>query len=187
MTIFEPYRDMVVRLFKKLDNRQVELHHATTGLCGEAAELLAAIDRANILEELGDLRFYFVACRSKLYPTADQINQTREVLTSPCYLPSNSTVMNNIIIICGELLDYTKRSWIYSEHPSKGVIREYEIHQALALLDINLSFYVELMGFTWEQVEFGNQMKLIGTADQKGRYHSGEYSDAQAIERADKS
>src|SRR5882757_2080508 len=44
---FEPYILMVERLFKKLPNKQMECHHATTGLSGEAAELLAATSRVN--------------------------------------------------------------------------------------------------------------------------------------------
>lgn len=61
------YQDFVAKLFK-IDTSDMEHLHAALGVCGEAGELADAIkkhvvygkplDRANIVEELGDLRFY---------------------------------------------------------------------------------------------------------------------------------
>jgi NTP pyrophosphatase (non-canonical NTP hydrolase) len=62
-----PYADMVAKLFK-LDTAEMEALHAAIGVAGEAGELCDAIkkhviygkefDRKNVVEELGDLRFY---------------------------------------------------------------------------------------------------------------------------------
>ena len=61
------YRDFVAKLFKH-DTDDMEHMHAALGVAGEAGELADAIkkhvvygyelDRENIVEELGDLRFY---------------------------------------------------------------------------------------------------------------------------------
>lgn len=61
------YSDFVAALFKH-DTADMEHMHAALGVAGEAGELADAIkkhvvygkplDRANIVEELGDLRFY---------------------------------------------------------------------------------------------------------------------------------
>ena len=62
-----PYSQMVETLFK-LDTAEMEAMHVAVGIAGEAGELCDALkkhviygkefDRANIVEELGDLRFY---------------------------------------------------------------------------------------------------------------------------------
>lgn len=183
---FVPYDTMVSNLFKKLPGIQMECHHATTGICGEVAELLASTGRKNMLEELGDLRFYCRALRLKLSPIAEQINETREVLESPYYAPSYANVLMNMVILAGTLLDLTKKPWIYFDNPKKSDVKEYELHQQLALFEINFYFYTQVMGFTIEEIEYGNQVKLLGTPEQKGRYATGVYSNEQAQARADK-
>lgn len=92
--------------------------------------------------------------------------------------------MDNIHILTCQLLDLTKKAWIY-EDPNR--LNELEIWCRLELLRINMEFYIEeVLGSTWKEVEFGNQMKLLGTPEQKGRYSTGVYSNEQALERADK-
>lgn len=66
----EEYRDFVDRLWKQ-DERAAELAHVALGLAGEAGEIVDAIkknvvyhkdlDIGNLLEELGDLRYYMQA------------------------------------------------------------------------------------------------------------------------------
>lgn len=63
------YPKFVDCLFKEMSNPAECLHHATTGLSGEAGELLDAskkqwvynkpLDVVNLIEELGDIRFYY--------------------------------------------------------------------------------------------------------------------------------
>lgn len=70
------YDEFVRRLFKKLPTFNEDLMHAALGVCGEAGELGDAIkraavygkpiDRANVIEELGDLRFYIQAVQNLL-------------------------------------------------------------------------------------------------------------------------
>lgn len=70
------YQDFVAKLFKPLDTDNEELNHAALGIGGEAGEIMDAIkkatiynkplDRDNIIEELGDLRFYMQALMNKL-------------------------------------------------------------------------------------------------------------------------
>jgi len=72
---FPPYEviryDMFVRKLLKKQGDVLEILHSALGVCGEAGELADAIkkeyiygkerDRANIVEELGDLKFYMQA------------------------------------------------------------------------------------------------------------------------------
>ena len=63
------YESLVVDLFKEMDTAAGTLHHAATGLAGEAGEFLdaskkvwvygKALDAKNFVEELGDLYFYW--------------------------------------------------------------------------------------------------------------------------------
>ena len=67
---FRTYDTFVDMLFKQ-DTKEMMLLHAALGICGEAGELGDAIkksviygkplDTANVIEELGDLRFYMEA------------------------------------------------------------------------------------------------------------------------------
>jgi len=69
------YDQMVLQLFKA-DTAPAMLTHAVLGIAGEAGELVDAIkkhtiygkplDRENVIEELGDLRFYIQAMQNVL-------------------------------------------------------------------------------------------------------------------------
>ena len=69
------YDQFVMQLFKA-DTAPAMLNHAVMGVAGEAGELIDAIkkhtiygkplDRENIIEELGDLRFYIQAMQNVL-------------------------------------------------------------------------------------------------------------------------
>ena len=79
------YKDFVEALFKKLDTPAATLHHAATGMAGEAGEFLdaskkpwaygKALDLDNCIEELGDLRFYYQAALNHLGLTDEQVIQ----------------------------------------------------------------------------------------------------------------
>lgn len=70
------YPTFVETLFKNLDTVSATLHHATTGMSGEAGELLdmtkkvwangKPLDVEHMVEELGDLRFYYQAALNLL-------------------------------------------------------------------------------------------------------------------------
>ena len=77
---FIRYDVFVAALFKQMEFKLMALH-AALGVCGEAGELADAIkkeyiynkprDRANIVEELGDLRFFIQAVMN-LYKITEQ-------------------------------------------------------------------------------------------------------------------
>ena len=84
--IAEPvrYDQFVMQLFKA-DTAPAMLNHAVMGIAGEAGELIDAIkkhtvygkqlDRENIIEELGDLRFYIQAMQNVLGITESEVLQ----------------------------------------------------------------------------------------------------------------
>jgi NTP pyrophosphatase (non-canonical NTP hydrolase) len=80
---------MVAALVKKpdailptLDHDKVDLIHAVMGIVGEAGELLdgvkkhviydKALDRENVIEELGDMEFYMEQLRQRLGLTREE-------------------------------------------------------------------------------------------------------------------
>lgn len=78
------YDQMVLQLFKA-EGAAAMLNHAAMGVAGEAGELIDAIkkhtvygkplDRENIIEELGDLRFYIQAMQNVLGITESEVLQ----------------------------------------------------------------------------------------------------------------
>lgn len=78
------YKDFVSKLFK-VDTEDMEKLHAALGICGEAGELADAIkkhviygkglDRENVVEELGDLRFYMEALMNIVGVTDEEVLQ----------------------------------------------------------------------------------------------------------------
>lgn len=77
------YSDFVAARFTKRHTGNDGLMHCAVGIAGEAGELLDAIkktwvygkslDRANIIEELGDIEFYSEALRGLLNVTRDEV------------------------------------------------------------------------------------------------------------------
>lgn len=167
------YPKFVASRVKWMPTPQEDCHHAATGIMGEVVELLFATDRKNLLEELGDLAFYlehFHAAWKKL--TGREIEQS--VLSESL---SFADCQQNLIAMAGELLDFTKKLWIYNK-PWEGMSSDVE----MLVVEIT-SLCWEMSAFLgiadWEQVEKANQAKLTL------RYPQG-YSDAAAQARADK-
>lgn len=73
---YVPYPKFVDNLFKYMETPAASFHHATTGISGEAGELLDASKKVwvygqdfaidNVLEELGDIRYYYQQCLNML-------------------------------------------------------------------------------------------------------------------------
>lgn len=88
------YDEFVGRLFKK-DFPEMMLMHAALGVCGEAGELGDAIkkhaiygkqlDLQNVIEELGDLRFYMQALMNELKISEQDVLQFNSVKLSQRY------------------------------------------------------------------------------------------------------
>jgi len=74
---------------------QCELLHAAIGIAGEAGELLDAVrkhvfdgqplDGENVIEELGDLNFYFEAACQSIGVTREEIEQENQAKLSKRY------------------------------------------------------------------------------------------------------
>lgn len=81
----QEYEHFVAKLFKQMHNAQDELIHGVMGISGEAGELTdcvkkhvfyeKALDEENLVEELGDLRFYYQALLTMFGLTDDLICQ----------------------------------------------------------------------------------------------------------------
>lgn len=84
-----PYSEFVDNLGKRMPTEGDELHHHTTGMAGEAGELLDAskkvwiygkpVDVAHIIEEMGDLRWYYQAMLNMLGMTDEDIQASNTV------------------------------------------------------------------------------------------------------------
>jgi len=79
------YDAFVALLFKQLHDQKLDLLHGAVGISGEAGELLDAVkkhwvynkplDVTNVIEELGDLRFYMQATMNVLGISEQQVVQ----------------------------------------------------------------------------------------------------------------
>lgn len=79
------YSHFVQQLVKDMGSPTLDLLHAAVGISGEAGELLDAVkknwaygkplDRANVIEELGDLEFYCCAMRMLAGVTRQEVLQ----------------------------------------------------------------------------------------------------------------
>lgn len=77
------YSEFVRKLFKHFPDERLEICHSAMGVSGEAGELCDAlkkaaiygkeIDLANIVEELGDLRFYMQTVMNRYHITDNEI------------------------------------------------------------------------------------------------------------------
>lgn len=181
---YPTYDVMISRLFKTVGGINDNMH-AAIGMSGEATELLSATSRKNIIEECGDFEFYIEAMKQRIPNVLEIVNS---IISDPKVAqPDNvqqlvnpllSTVVNNIVTLSGEILDITKKSWVYGkEFDGKRVV----VH--LMMLEDQLEFLYRCIGTSRGEVQHANQVKLIGPG---GRFESGFYSDADAIARADK-
>lgn len=79
------YSEFVSALFKHMNDRPSTIHHAATGIAGEAGEVLdlskkswiygKELDLVKLKEELGDVRFYYQAMLNLMEWTDEQIIQ----------------------------------------------------------------------------------------------------------------
>lgn len=96
---FCSYAQFVENLGKEMNTMAEELHHHTTGMSGEAGELLDAtkkvwiygkpVDVEHIIEEMGDLRWYYQSMLNTLGLTDEDIQAANTVKLMKRY-PSGS-------------------------------------------------------------------------------------------------
>lgn len=91
----EAYSVFVERLFKKMETPAATLMHASIGLSGESGELLDAckkqwiygkeLDAVNVIEELGDIRFYYQAALNHIGLTDYDIIEANRIKLAKRY------------------------------------------------------------------------------------------------------
>lgn len=89
------YAEFVDNLFKKMETPAATLMHASIGLSGESGELLDAckkdwiygkeLDIVNVLEELGDIRFYYQAALNHIGVTDEDIIEVNKAKLAKRY------------------------------------------------------------------------------------------------------
>ncbi len=171
MTLAE-YQQLSGRTEKELDFSG-RLHHGLIGLIGEIAELQAAMHAGDInemQEEMGDCYWYLA-----LLARACQFNLS-EVGYVPCPAEPDEAYLQGLLCHCGLLADAIKRATIYNKpyEAQRGAMREQVL---LCVRWLQAAARVE--GFDNELILFENIAKL------RKRYPEA-YSDAAALQRADK-
>lgn len=186
------YADMVHRLAKPgaaicatMTPFGAHILHMAVGISGEAGELLSAIanltvfgnalDKDNVVEELGDMEFYMEGLRAGMGITREECLQVKADAVA------FDNLLNSIMIsiTAGDLLDLVKKATIHSKN-----VDRFKILQELGRLEVYMDGLRTVVGLTREQCIQANVNKLVAGAN--ARYASGQYSDEQAHARADK-
>lgn len=167
------YTAFVRNLVKWQPTPAEDMVHACIGIVGEVIELRFATSRDNAVEELGDLEFYLkhawiVAHRLQ----ADNVRFP--VITSSAVPITWDQCIQDLTHAAGELVDYSKKAWIYNK-PWEALDFLTQLHR----VGIALSGLYQHLGIDKLSVRERNVVKL------KARYPQG-YSDAAAQARADK-
>lgn len=185
------YDQMVMNLIKpgedileSLNPDTINILHMAVGIMGETTELVEAIDLSdneNILEELGDIEFYFKGLSQALgMHIVDEHAHLR--YSDWGYRP----ISEHLCIQAGNILDKAKRVSIYNKPCGEGAkdivdmgkhMREYRSLLAglYAHDDIEATPYAARMH---------NRDKLL--TSKNARFKSGKYSDMEAHARNDK-
>lgn len=158
-------------ILKSLTPEKTNLLHMVSCILGETAELLDAdpADRPNIVEELGDIRFYLQGFCQELklgVPEFTLQEKTPVTFTQAC---------GQLVVHAGNLFDATKKHIFY-----EGPLDQRKVENCLMDISKSLALIEYKMGTTKEEVLNGNIDKLMNK-----RYPDG-YSDAAALARADK-
>ena len=174
------------KVIDELTPSSAHLLHMAVGIAGEAGELCEAIyfkhnfeeiDRENVIEELGDLEFYIEGLRQGLDLLREEtlfgIEEKAMSMNEPLHVAKHNSIMLNIQ--CSILLDFIKKSAFYVKPVKLDCVVD-------ALKNINERMYVlrECFGLTREETISHNIAKL------GERYQGHNYSNEQAIDRADK-
>lgn len=160
------YRQMVKNLFKTMGSQEATVMHAAIGLSGEVAELTAARDRDEVVEEVGDIEFYLEALRQHVGGTRGQfVSQDTDI----------GSLQLDLVRLSGTVLDMAKKSWVYGRKLDDKVI-----HETIDRIDSVLAELRNILGCRKSEILEANQIKL------GKRYPQGVYTDGHANERLDK-
>lgn len=162
------YTTFVQSRVKWLDSFSDDIHHACTGICGEAIEFAYANGKDNEKEEFGDLEFYVRHAWLAVGRWSVQFQSEYH----PANLPAHP--YDALVYVGGDLLDQSKKIWIYNKDP-----------QSLCLYSALLKFE-QIMDEVSKNLEYPRtQARKDNQAKLEKRYPAG-YSDAAAQARADK-
>lgn len=182
------YEEMVAALVKPgeamlatMTPAKMHSLHMAIGVAGETAELLSCIkavhlgagklDRANAIEELGDLEFYIEGL-ARPYGLTPKFS----------FEFTDANLLNiatNISIYGGDVLDDIKRECVYNKDYSEVLLAKSLDYLASAMAEV-----YDALQITREEAREANKVKLL--TGEKARYKLGKYTDEQANGRADK-
>jgi hypothetical protein len=164
------YQEFVTSRVKWLSLTE-DLVHSAMGLLGECIEYREATLPSHILEELGDLEFYYehahqsVSRAGLLQTVPISRDEFRIIERDPEYW---------ITHWCAEYHDLAKKAWVYNK-----ALSSLNFSAPLVRIQLCLNVLANKVRMTRDQVQEHNQSKL------ETRYPKG-YSDEAAQERADK-
>jgi hypothetical protein len=187
-TSLRPFDEMVSILFKSsgYHDPAMGLVHATIGVMGEVIELGNYTNEGNFIEEAGDLEFYLEAAAQQIIQIAqpthqdlqmvlqDGINLFVDTPVPPAEIKGHAWSM---AICASDLLDLSKKIWVYKKNPDEMVI---DMLGLVAFLRARLLHLYRMKGIDRTLVIVSNQEKL------GKRYPDGVYSDSHAQSRLDK-
>jgi len=153
-----------------LTPKKCHLWHMMTGLVGEVIELKEAWlkqDVPNIIEELGDIRFYIQGF-IQTFDVVDSIKYYNE--------PLAKEPIDTIFLLCGEIVDVVKRHIIYN-----APLQSLKLHELLFTTIVRLNTVYEVIGVDDFVVTEANTTKL------STRYPELCFTDKHAALRLDKS
>ena len=172
-------------IIDELTKESAHLLHMAVGIAGEAGELCQAIyscnefediDKENIVEELGDLEFYLEGLRQGMQLAR---NQTISMFSDHEFKTSNlTTSVHNAVLLnieCSILLDYVKKSAFYVK-PIK--------HESVIISLMNINNYMAVLRECFDITRNDTIEHNINKLGE--RYQGHNYSNEQAIKRADK-
>lgn len=174
--------ELVSRLFKTgeallptMTSHKMTLLHAAIGISGESGEILDSQTEFNLLQELGDTRFYVEA----LLQALDSNEEDARSLPLP---PANNhfsgvpseRAKRRISIVAGNILDLVKKHAIYNKELDRDAILQ-QVHAILIAVEALCS----QEAISDEEVHRENLSKL------SERYNGLVYSDAAANARKD--
>lgn len=205
------YAYMVSKLLKpgddivaSMDGRKADMLHAAVGIAGEAGEILKALTNinfesfdekattgltedevTNLKEEIGDHVFYETALRQAI-DMSELVYRGGTIYKLEAEIEKNWDNPRYVLrrlgyhhaVLASDILDMAKKSVMYN--------KELDILQIIGLMLEDawvISTMIRAFGSTMDEIREGNMKKLL--TGKNARYAEG-YSDAAAVERADK-
>lgn len=163
-------------IIESLTPMSIHTLHMAVGLMGEVTELKEhQLEQdvqlhSTILEELGDIEFYF-----------EGLSQSMSVLMepSPSRHYANPNCVDRLVVTSGEMLDLVKKMVIYNKP-----IDVMDFIEKLILIQVQLNQVYLHYDITQDEARAHNMNKLL--KGDNARYKDGSYSDEAAQLRRDK-